>query len=72
MVGLSIPELNKELDELLKKHPHLITLQFELSKNLAKFDTAEDRMYYLSTELFDSFYELKRLLSNFEEKLNEL
>lgn len=64
--------LENELTDLLQKHPHLIGLQFEISKNLAKIDKPEDRMYYLSIELMDSFYELKTELNSLHEKLEKL
>jgi hypothetical protein len=50
--------LENELTDLLQKHPHLIGLQFEISKNLA--------------ELMDSFYSLKDELSNLDVMLKEL
>ena len=64
--------LENELTDLLQKNPHLIGLQFEISKNLAKLDKPEDRMYYLSVELMDSFYLLKDELSNLDVLLEEL
>jgi len=62
---MNIDLLNIELNELLQKHPHLMDLQLKFSKDLTRLDNPEDRMYYMSTELLDSFYELK-------EKLGEL
>ena len=69
---MDIEELNNELNELLHKHPHLMDLQFEISKNLAKFDSFEGRCYYLAIELFDSFYELKEELGKLDKMLKEL
>jgi len=67
-----IDMLENELTDFLQKHPHLIGLQFEISKNLAKLDKPEDRMYYLSVELMDSFYKLKEEIGNLEVMLKEL
>ena len=69
---MNIFKLNMELDALLKSNPELMELQLEISKNLAKFDTPEGRMYYLSTELFDSFDLLREKLNDLEKKLKEL
>jgi hypothetical protein len=60
---MNIELLNLELDQLLKKHPHLMELQLNISRNLARLDNSEDRMYYMSMELLDSFYELKGKLN---------
>ena len=68
----NIDMLENKLTDLLQKNPHLIGLQFEISKNLAKLDKPEDRMYYLSVELMDSFYLLKDELSNLDVLLEEL
>ena len=67
-----IDMLENELTDLLQKNPHLIGLQFEISKNLAKLDKPEDRLYYMSTELLDSFYSLKEELGNLDIMLKEL
>lgn len=66
---MDIFKLNMELDALLKKHPHLLDLQLEISKNLAKFNTSESRMYYLSIEMMDSFYLLKDKLKELDGKI---
>ena len=69
---MSVFKLNMELDQLLKKNPEIMDLQLEISKNLAKFDKSEDRMYYLSIELLDSFDKLKEELEKLEQMLKEL
>ena len=69
---MDIFKLHMELDALLKSNPELMELQMKISKNLAKFDTPESRMYYLSTELFDSFDLLKEKLNDLNETLKEL
>ena len=71
MNEIMIKRAEKELTELLKKQPHLIELQFEISKNLAKLDNSEDRMYYLSIELLDSFYKLQEKLEEADKKAVE-
>ena len=67
-----IDMLENELTDLLQKNPHLIGLQFEISKNLAKLEKPEDRLYYMSTELLDSFYSLKEGLGNLDAMLKGL
>lgn len=69
---MNIELLNLELDQLLKKHPHLMELQLNISRNLARLDNSEDRMYYMSMELLDSFYSLKEELGNLDTMLKEL
>ena len=64
MNELLIQLLNTELNELLQKCPHLIPLQMRISKDLARLDKAEDRMYYMSMELLDSFDELRSTLDD--------
>tara|TARA_R110000851_G_scaffold12348_2_gene42910 strand:+ start:290 stop:511 length:222 start_codon:yes stop_codon:yes gene_type:complete len=72
MNKILIDALENELSGFLQKNPHLIDLQFEISKNLAKLDKPEDRLYYMSTELLDSFYSLKEELGNLDIMLKEL
>jgi hypothetical protein len=72
MNKILIDALENELSGFLQKNPHLIDLQFKISINLAKLDNPEDRMYYMSMELLDSFYELKSELNNLHEKLERL
>ena len=69
---MNIELLNLELDQLLKKHPHLMELQLNISRNLARLDNSEDRMYYMSMELLDSFYSLREELGNLGIMLKEL
>lgn len=60
---------NKELDELLKKHPELLELQAELSFKLACMDNKEARCYYIFTEMIDSLWELREQLEYLNERL---
>ena len=62
MNKLTIQLLNKELSELLERYPHLIPLQMRISKDLARIDDPENRMYYMSMELMDSFEEFQSVL----------
>lgn len=72
MNELLIDMLENELEDLLRKHPHLWDLQFKISKDLARLDNQEDRVYYMSMELLDSFYELKKNIGYLHEKLEAI
>lgn len=61
----------QELHEFLQDHPEMLDLQLKISLALAGLNTPEDRMYYLSVCLYDSFFELKEKLQELEEILHE-
>jgi hypothetical protein len=66
---MNIELLELELDQLLKDQPHLMDLQLRVSRGLARLDNPQDRMYYMSIELFDSFYDLKEHLDILDTEL---
>ena len=67
----NIEFLDKELNDFLQKHPHLVPRQLQITRTLATIGSAEGRMYYLSVHLRDVFYELKNQLAVLEKKLKE-
>lgn len=69
---MNIELLELELDQLLKDQPHLMDLQFRISRGLARLDNSQDRMYYMSIELLDSFFELKDQLGVLDAELKRI
>jgi hypothetical protein len=63
-------QVEKELTELLRNNPELLDLQLEISKNLARLDSSEQRMLYLQEKMLDSLQELKVCLDGLLNILN--
>jgi len=61
-----------ELSDFLTKHPHLIPQQNKITLALSKLESSEDRLYYLSVAMTDSFYELKENLAELDTLLKGL
>tara|TARA_R110000782_G_scaffold220283_1_gene307530 strand:- start:346 stop:555 length:210 start_codon:yes stop_codon:yes gene_type:complete len=61
-----------ELSAFLIKNPHLEPLQHEINAALSKLKSPEDRLYYLSVAMTDSFYDLKEKLAELDTLLKGL
>ena len=61
----------EELNTFLANNPHMLELQFEISKSLAGLDNDDARILYLFDEMLDKFEILKSNLKLLEELLNE-
>lgn len=56
---MSINELKKELDDLLKYCPELTLIQSKIENTLSKLDSQEGRVIFLFEETLDSLDHLK-------------
>ncbi len=61
----------EELQEYLKKYPHLVPMQLEINKALLELDSQEARCYYLSELMLDKTYELVDEIKELNRRVNE-
>ena len=65
-------KLQMERAELLKAHPHLHVLQDRINDAMQLYRKPEDKMYWLSIEMLDSFDKLREELLKLNEMIEDL
>lgn len=69
---MNIFKLQMERAELLKANPHLHVLQDKITDAMQHYRKPEDKMYWLSIEMLDSFDKLKLKLEELNRLLKDL
>lgn len=69
---MDIFKLQIERAELLRANPHLHVLQDRVNDAMQLYRKPEDKMYWLSIEMMDSFDKLREELNKLDKLLKDL